>query len=282
MRNRQGGGRIAEVDASPAELARRAAARCLLEDLVEAGLGQAPRTIAEPPPAAADDARPADAAAPAVPAAAPTGSDPDSAAALAELATRVDACRACPLGTQRTCSVPGEGAPQARLMCVGEGPGAQEDAQGRPFVGPAGQLLDRILSQGMGLSREEIYITNVLKCRPPGNRDPQADEVAACSPFLQEQIRLVRPQVVLALGRHAAHHLLGCDDSLSRLRGRLHPLPGQDGVQVVVTYHPAYLLRAPEAKREAWQDVQMAMAELGLERPASGGSNPGNPAPTGS
>ena len=235
------------VPRNPSPTARRAAARCLLEDLQEAGFDRFPRRQRRDAPT--------------------------------DLGARIEACRACPRGAQRGCAVPGEGAMPAALMCVGEGPGAQEDASGRPFVGPAGQLLDRILLQGMGLRREEVFIANLVKCRPPGNRDPLPEEVAACAPFLQEQLAQVRPRVILALGRHAAQHLLGREEALERLRGRLHPLPGHPHTQVVVTYHPAYLLRNPAAKRDTWQDVQIAMRELGLASPAAGSSNPGNPAP---
>lgn len=185
---------------------------------------------------------------------------------LAILAAEVAACTRCPLAATRQRTVPGEGAPRARLMVVGEGPGAEEDRTGRPFVGAAGQLLDKILGSGMGLRREEVFIANVVKCRPPGNRDPAAEEVAACSGFLERQIAAIRPELLLALGRHAAHHLTGVAAPLSALRGRVHPRPG-GGPPVLVTFHPAYLLRNPAAKKDCWQDVQQAMALLGLQRP---------------
>lgn len=165
-------------------------------------------------------------------------------------------------------------------MLVGEGPGAEEDRTGRPFVGAAGQLLDRILEKGMGLARSEVFIANVLKCRPPGNRDPEPDEVAACLPYLERQIATVQPELVLALGRHAAQALLESADSLQKLRGRLHTRPG-GRPPVLVTYHPAYLLRNPAAKADCWKDVQIGLEFLGLPRPvrALPGSDPGNSAP---
>lgn len=186
---------------------------------------------------------------------------------LAQIALEVAGCTRCPLAATRTCTVPGEGHPRARLMVIGEGPGADEDRSGRPFVGAAGQLLDRILAQGMGLPRADVFIANVVKCRPPGNRDPALEEVAACTPFLERQIAAIGPSLILALGRHAAHHLLATEAPLSRLRGRVLPRP-QGGPPVLVTFHPAYLLRNPEAKRDCWADVQVALEFLGLPRPS--------------
>lgn len=242
------------------DVLRRAAARCLLEGLQEAGLTAVPPAaaparpiVAAPPPAIQDSAVPTPAAAP--------------ASVLEALDARIRACTACGLANTRNCAVPGEGANDARLMCVGEGPGAAEDRSGRPFVGAAGQLLEKILFHGMGLPREQVYITNVVKCRPPGNRNPEAEEIAACAAYLDEQIRAVQPKIILALGLVAAHRLLGGESTLGSLRGRLHPLPGHPGVQVLATYHPSYLLRNPAAKRDTWVDVQIAMSELGLRRP---------------
>lgn len=186
---------------------------------------------------------------------------------LARIAVEIAACTACPLAATRGCTVPGEGAPRARLMLVGEGPGAEEDRTGRPFVGAAGQLLDKILAGGMGLRREEVFIANLVKCRPPGNRDPAPEEVAACAPFLARQIAAVQPELLLALGRHAAQHLTGTSAPLAALRGRLHAR-GAGGPPVLVTFHPAYLLRNPAAKRDCWEDVQLALAHLGLRAPA--------------
>lgn len=242
------------------DILRRAAARCLLEGLQEAGLTATPPTAA-PPLAAAPPVTTQDSAVP-TPAPAPSS-------ALEALEARIRACAACGLAKGRNHTVPGEGAPDALLMFVGEGPGAAEDRSGRPFVGAAGQLLENILLHGMGLRREQVYIANVVKCRPPGNRNPESEEIGACAPYLDEQIRAVQPRIVVALGLVAAHRLLGGESSLGSLRGRLHPLPSHAGVQVLVTYHPAYLLRNPAAKRETWMDIQIAMAELGLKRPGS-------------
>jgi DNA polymerase len=192
----------------------------------------------------------------------------DRAARIARLtdldavAAAVAACTACPLSRSAKHPVPGEGAPDADFVCVGEAPGATEDEQGRPFVGPAGQLLTRILG-AIQLSREEVFIANVLKHRPPGNRDPLPDEVRACEPFLLRQLDLVRPRVLLALGTFAAQTLLGTTQSLGALRGRIHRFRG---VPVVVTYHPAALLRNESWKRPTWDDVQLARRILDASR----------------
>jgi DNA polymerase len=175
-------------------------------------------------------------------------------ASLEELAEVVDACRKCALGHSRMHSVPGEGDPHARLVVVGEAPGATEDETGRPFVGRAGQLLTDIL-RAIGLEREQVFICNVLKCRPPNNRDPEPLEVAACSPYLHRQLDLIRPKVILAMGRPAAHALLGSNASLNDLRGKLHRYRG---IPLIVTYHPAALLRNPHWKRPTWDDVRIA------------------------
>ncbi len=157
----------------------------------------------------------------------------------------------------------GVGNPGAELMFVGEGPGADEDEQGEPFVGRAGQLLNKMIA-AMGLCREEVYIANVVKCRPPGNRTPEREECDTCSPFLMRQIDAIRPKVIVALGAVAAKTLLGLNDSMASLRGRVYDFRGS---KLVVTYHPAYLLRDPRQKGEAWKDLQIAMRELGLSRP---------------
>ena len=173
-------------------------------------------------------------------------------------------CTRCPLAfTGRHTVVFGEGDPNARLMFVGEGPGADEDAQGRPFVGRAGQLLNNMIA-AMGLKREEVYIANIVKCRPPQNRTPEPAEANTCSQFLFRQIDVIRPEVLVALGSTAATYLLGGKAPLSALRGRLHEARGS---KLVVTYHPAYLLRDPRQKKEAWIDLQIAMRELGLKPP---------------
>ena len=186
------------------------------------------------------------------------------AAALQLIRDEIGDCTRCPLHTGRNKLVFGDGDPAARLMFVGEGPGADEDAQGLPFVGKAGQLLNNMIN-AMGLKREQVYIANVVKCRPPGNRTPAPEEGATCSPFLFRQIDVVRPQVLVALGATAATYLLGVRQPLAGLRGRVHAVRG---TQLIVTYHPAYLLRDPRQKKEAWADLQIAMRELGLKPPA--------------
>lgn len=168
-------------------------------------------------------------------------------------------CARCRLSEKRTTVVFGEGAPDARIMFIGEGPGAEEDRTGRPFVGQAGQLLDRMVV-AMGFQRAETYIANVVKCRPPGNRNPKDDEIAACSGFLDRQIELIRPDVIVALGRFAANRLTGTDKPLGALRGRWSHYKG---VPLLATYHPAYLLRTPADKRKVWQDLKMVMSKLG-------------------
>ena len=177
-----------------------------------------------------------------------------SLAHLGELAQTVAACTRCGLYKAAKNPVPGEGNPKADLMCVGEAPGAVEDETGRPFVGPAGQLLDKILA-AVNLSRNDVYICNVLKHRPPGNRNPMPDEVEACSPYLLRQIELIEPKVIIAFGTFAAQTLLNTKEPIGKLRGRIHRYYG---VPLVVTYHPAALLRNPGWKRPTWEDVQLA------------------------
>jgi uracil-DNA glycosylase family 4 len=173
---------------------------------------------------------------------------------LEEIAAAVARCRRCDLYLTALNPVPGEGNPHARLVCVGEAPGAVEDQTGRPFVGPAGQLLDKILA-AIGLSRTDVFICNVLKHRPPGNRNPTPAEIEACSPYLVRQIELIKPRVILALGTFAAQTLLETKEPIGKLRGRVHRYYG---VPLVVTYHPAALLRNPAWKRPTWEDVQLA------------------------
>lgn len=173
-------------------------------------------------------------------------------------------CQRCQLAQGRNKLVFGVGDPNARLMFVGEGPGADEDMQGEPFVGRAGQLLNNMIS-AMGLRREQVYIANIVKCRPPQNRRPEPDEARTCLPFLERQIEIVRPRVLVALGATAATYLLGMRGSIGAMRGRIHDYRG---IQTVVTYHPAFLLRDPTQKKEAWKDLQMAMAALGLKPPS--------------
>ncbi len=172
----------------------------------------------------------------------------------------VAACRACGLCEGRRNTVFGVGDRQADWLVVGEAPGEQEDLQGEPFVGPAGQLLDNML-RGIGLARGQgVYIANVLKCRPPGNRNPQPDEVAQCEPYLRRQVALLQPRIVLAMGRFAVQSLLGTTEPIGKLRGRAHQY---QGVPVVVTYHPAYLLRNLPEKAKAWADLCLALEVMG-------------------
>lgn len=178
---------------------------------------------------------------------------------LEAVRTELGDCRRCPLGDRRHRLVFGEGNPSAELVFVGEAPGADEDAQGRPFVGRAGQLLTKIIA-AMGLKREEVYICNILKCRPPGNRNPLPDEIAACEPFLIRQLGAIRPRVICAMGSIAAHALLKSEAPISVLRGRFH---SYQGIPLMPTYHPAYLLRNPGAKKQVWEDVQLIMKRLG-------------------
>ncbi|MEE9452088.1 MAG: uracil-DNA glycosylase [Gammaproteobacteria bacterium] len=171
------------------------------------------------------------------------------------LRAKVAGCQACPLHAGRKNTVFGVGSEQADLLIVGEAPGYHEDQQAEPFVGRAGQLLNAML-KAIGLRREQVYISNVLKCRPPNNRDPQAEEVAQCTSFLQRQVQLLQPSLILAVGRHAAHYLLNTNQSLAMLRGRVHTCT-LGGSRLVVTYHPAYLLRNPRDKIKAYADLQM-------------------------
>ena len=173
-----------------------------------------------------------------------------------ELKARVAACTRCVLCNTRTQTVFGVGSPTAQWLIVGEAPGADEDRQGEPFVGRAGQLLNSML-RAIGLAREQVYIANVLKCRPPGNRDPAADEASECLPYLEQQIALLKPKIMLAVGRIASQNLLRTDLTLGRLRGQVHAF-GVSQVPLVVTYHPAYLLRTPADKRKAWEDLKFA------------------------
>ena len=173
-----------------------------------------------------------------------------------ELQTAVQSCTRCDLSKTRTQTVFGTGDQQATWMIIGEAPGAEEDRQGEPFVGKAGQLLNNMLL-AIGMPRETVYIANVLKCRPPNNRDPKADEAANCRGYLERQIALVNPALILVVGRIAAQNLLQTDQPLARLRGKAHRAPVSN-VPVVVTYHPAYLLRQPADKRKAWQDLLFA------------------------
>ncbi|MFO1419350.1 MAG: uracil-DNA glycosylase [Methylotetracoccus sp.] len=179
-----------------------------------------------------------------------------------DLAACVASCTACPLHRTRTQTVFGVGNRGARLMVIGEAPGEQEDLKGEPFVGRAGQLLNEML-RAIGFAREDVYIANILKCRPPGNRDPQAEEVDACEAYLQRQVALLAPKVVLAAGRIAAQNLLKTATPIGKLRGRVH---SYRAIPLVVTYHPAYLLRTPGEKRKAWDDLRLALRTLREEQ----------------
>lgn len=200
-------------------------------------------------------------AAPAVPAPAVAEMDGEAAARAAELAALAETaagCTRCRLSEGRNKVVFGSGNPNADLMLVGEGPGAEEDRQGLPFVGPAGELLTRII-QAIEMRREDVYIANVVKCRPPGNRDPEPDEAAACRGYLERQIELVRPRIIVALGRVAAQVLLGNDSPIGRMRGQWYQVKG---VPTMVTYHPAALLRNSALKRPTWEDMQQVRDRL--------------------
>jgi DNA polymerase len=175
-----------------------------------------------------------------------------SMADLPSLAAFLDACPRCKLSASRTRIVFGQGNPNADLMFIGEAPGREEDEQGLPFVGAAGQLLTKII-EAMGTTREEVYIVNTVLCRPPNNRNPEPDEIAACRPFLQEQIRLISPRAIITLGAFAAQSVLDTGEPISQLRGRWHVA---HGARVMPTFHPAFLLRSPKHKREVWEDMQ--------------------------
>jgi DNA polymerase len=188
-----------------------------------------------------------------------------------QIATDLKDCARCKLCQQRKNIVLGEGNLQAELVFVGEGPGEQEDLQGRPFVGKGGQLLDRMIA-AIGLRRDQVYIANVVKCRPPGNRNPELDEIETCSPFLFRQLDLIRPKIIVALGKFAAQTLLQTDERISSLRGRFFTYRG---AKLMPTFHPAYLLRNPASKREAWEDLQTVARELNLTIPTRNTSSRG-------
>jgi DNA polymerase len=193
--------------------------------------------------------------------------NPLLASDLPALARTVAACRKCVLASTRTQTVFSDGSSSARIMFVGEAPGADEDAQGVPFVGRAGQLLTKMIESGMGMPRSEVYIANVLKCRPPGNRNPELEEIAACRGYLETQIETIRPEVIVALGNFAARFLLGTDEGIMKIRG----IWGEyRGTPVMPTYHPSFLLRQPDRKREAWTDLLAVLTRIGLPIPASG------------
>jgi len=192
-------------------------------------------------------------------------------AELEKIAEEVGKCCKCELGSSRKNAVPGEGSPRARIVFVGEAPGADEDSQGRPFVGRAGKLLDNII-KAMGLERGDVFICNILKCRPPGNRDPRPEEIVSCLPYLQKQLEIIDPEIIVALGAHAAKTLLKTNEAIGRLRGHFHDYytgVGKPPIKLMPTYHPAYLLRSysPDNRRRVWEDMQKVLAELDLPIP---------------
>lgn len=177
-----------------------------------------------------------------------------------DLQSMVQACELCELSRTRINTVFGSGNSNAKLMIIGEAPGQEEDKQGVPFVGPAGQLLTAML-MAMGMSRGDVYIANIIKCHPPGNRNPHVNEVKACQSYLQQQIALVKPQLILSVGGVSSKHLLATNEAVGKLRGRLHFF-GENNIPLIVTYHPAYLIREPAVKAKSWQDLQQVMAFL--------------------
>ena len=185
-----------------------------------------------------------------------------TAVTLEDVKQELGDCQRCSLGRLRTNLVFGEGNPKSGLVFVGEAPGGDEDMQGIPFVGRAGQLLTRII-EAMGLKRKDVYICNILKCRPPGNRNPKPEEINACEPFLIKQLKVIKPQVICALGTFASHTLLKTDVPITVLRGKFH---AYHGIQLMPTYHPAYLLRNPGAKKQVWEDVQKIMRFLSPQK----------------
>ena len=188
---------------------------------------------------------------------------------LPSLAKKVSSCVECSLCRTRKQTVFADGSPDAKIMFIGEAPGADEDAQGVPFVGRAGQLLTRMIEDGMGLPRQSVYIANVLKCRPPDNRNPEPEEIASCRGFLEAQIDLVKPEVLVALGKFAAQFLLQTEEGIMRLRGRWGTYRG---IPVMPTFHPSFLLRQPAQKKEAWEDLLKVLAKVGLPAPARKGA----------
>lgn len=195
----------------------------------------------------------------------------DIASGLGQIVKEIAVCQKCVLGATRTNSVPGEGSPNARIVFVGEGPGENEDLQGRPFVGRAGQLLDKIIA-AMGLKRSDVYICNIVKCRPPGNREPRPEEIISCLPYLKRQLGLIRPEVIVALGAPAAKTLLNTNKPIGQIRGKFFDYYFEDfspPIKLMPTYHPAYLLRnySDDNRRRVWEDMKVVMAELGLKVP---------------
>ncbi len=194
----------------------------------------------------------------------------DTAAALSKIADVVRKCRKCEIGSTRLNAVPGDGNPAARLVFVGEAPGADEDEQGLPFVGRSGQLLEKMII-AMGLTRQKVFICNTIKCRPPENRDPRPDEIGNCMPYLKQQLAAIRPEIIVALGAHAAKTLLDTDKAIGQLRGQFHEYRFSEDLppaKLMPTYHPSYLLRnySDDNRRRVWEDLQKVMSELGLKK----------------
>lgn len=243
--------------------------RAYIESLRDSGVDGIPRgslpprsvvaTVADPSAAQPEPAVAVVARQPQGPVADATSPDLLEARTLGEVRSALGDCRRCKLAPGRTQIVFGVGNPQAKLMFVGEGPGRDEDLQGEPFVGKAGQLLTEIITKGMKLRREDVYIANVVKCRPPENRNPEPDEISACQPFLLRQIEIIGPKVLVALGKFAAQTLLGVGTPISRLRGQWYEY---HGIRLMPTLHPAYLLRNPADKRLVWEDIKQVMREL--------------------
>jgi DNA polymerase len=209
--------------------------------------------------------------APSTPSATPPEPVSDASAALLKIANTVRNCRKCDIGSTRLNAVAGDGNPAARLVFVGEAPGADEDEQGLPFVGRAGQLLEKMII-AMGLTRQEVFICNTLKCRPPENRDPKPDEIHHCMPYLKKQLEAIRPEVIVALGAHAARTLLDTDKPIGQMRGQFHEYRFSDDLppaKLMPTYHPSYLLRnySDDNRRRVWEDLQKVMLEMGLKEP---------------
>ena len=251
-----------------------------LESLGRVGVTQLPRRAAAPIEAASpsseptrltpEDLEPPRAAKQERPEVMKKGRAQDKASALAVVQKEVAACTRCKeLACSRTQTVFGVGDPHAQLCFFGEAPGADEDRLGEPFVGRAGKLLTDIIQKGMGMERADVYILNVLKCRPPGNRNPSADESANCREFFERQLEIISPKFICCLGTVAAQHLLGTTIPVGKLRGKIHEYRG---TKVVVTYHPSYLLRNPAAKKDTWADIRILLSEMGLPVPERTGS----------
>lgn len=242
-----------------------ASLRRYLEELKETGVDELPLA---PVPRGERAVQPPEPTAPAaVPAPPAPVAKPQTAAAgetLDDIRRDLGECVRCRLGSQRTNLVFGVGNPRARLVFIGEAPGRDEDLKGEPFVGEAGQLLTKII-QAMGFARDEVYICNVLKCRPPGNRNPHHDEIVQCAPFMLRQVRAIGPEAIVALGTFAAQTLLATKEPISRLRGRFHDY---HGIPLMPTFHPAFINRNPVHKREVWEDMKQVMALLGKDVPA--------------